>query len=140
MQQCKDDRMATLKPNLLPKKPPPNQQQISSAIKFQKHKIEQDKIPLAKVVLKRTFSNCCFSLKVSASCTLICWMHCLLSPNLSLPILRMPGGQESTFAVVRFHCLFYSLDLHFFSSNLYIFSFSQFSTLAFLQIFNYSPW
>lgn len=83
-----------------------------------------DKTPLAKVVLKRTFSNYCFSLNVSPSCTSICWMHCLLSANLSLSILRMPEGQESTFAVVGFHCLFYSLDLLFFPTNLYVFSFS----------------
>lgn len=28
--------------------------------------------------------------------------------------LRLLGGQESTFVAVRFHCLFYSLDVFFF--------------------------
>lgn len=128
MQQCKGDRMATLKQNLSPKNPLSNRQQppcqqISSRNTEKERKLH--KTPLAKVVLKRTFSNYWFSLKVSASCTSICWMHCLLSANLSLSILRMPGGQESTFAVVRFHCLFSSpLTYFFLPTHLYIFSFS----------------
>lgn len=99
-----------------------------NTIKFQKHKIAQGeergrnkfkkyiyikRQALAKVVLKKLFSNYCFSLKVSASCTWMCWLHCLLSANLSLSGLRVPGGQESRSEVIRFHCLFYSLDLFF---------------------------
>lgn len=42
----------------------------------------QTKRPLTKVVWKRTYSDCCFSLKVPASCTWMLWVHCLLSANL----------------------------------------------------------